>query len=74
VFDGNGSETTYKFSVTGDVEESSDLGAVETADSIDGSSVSGSVTDDKDGFRFSGDLENLKVNGNSNVRFEDNDG
>ena len=74
VFGGTGSETNYEFSVSGDVEKASDLGSIDDGDVVDGTSVSGSVTNEKDGYRFSGDLYGLAVDGDANLQFEDNDG
>jgi len=59
--------------VTGEVEKSADLGSIESADTVDGSSVTGSVLEEADGYRFSGDLSTLVVDGDSNIAFEDND-
>ena len=74
VFDGVGSETAYEFAVTGDLAKSPDLGSVDAGDSLDAAAVSGTVTDETDGYRFSGDLTGLTVDGDMNIRFEDNDG
>jgi hypothetical protein len=75
-FDGSATsgESTYEFAVTGDLVPDPLLGAVEDADTVDASSATGTVTDGADGFRFAGDLSHLRVDGNANVRFEDNDG
>jgi hypothetical protein len=77
VFDANGSttETTYAVEVSGDFRNDPLLGPLEDGDSVEGGSVTGTVTgDDRDGFRFSGDLVGLTLDGNASVTFEDNDG
>lgn len=76
VIDGrNSSETsTYTFEVSGDLKNDPLLGATDSADTVDGSSASGDVTGNRDGFRFSGDLRRFSVDGDADVRFEDNDG
>ena len=74
VIDGQGSETTYEFSVTGDIEKSPDLGSVETDDEVANGTVSGAVVDDVDGYRFSGDLSISRIDGAVDIEFADMDG
>ena len=77
VFDADGSqtETTYDIEVSGDLVNDPLLGPLEEGDDLDGSTVAGTVTgDDRDGFRFSGDLVNFRLDGEANVTLEDTDG
>ncbi|MFC4542213.1 hypothetical protein ACFO5R_09765 [Halosolutus amylolyticus] len=70
LFDGVGTtgESLYEFTVTGDVEQSTYGGAsVSDADTIDGGRVTGTVTGWRDAYRFSGDLEELTVDGQARV-------
>jgi len=75
VFDGTDADgSDYEFAVTGNIEKSPDLGSVEADDEVSGGEVSGTVDGDKDGYRFSGDISSLQIDGGASVRFEDNDG
>jgi hypothetical protein len=77
VFDANGSgnETTYDFEVSGDLVNDPLLGPLEDGESVGDATGSGTVTgDDRDGFRFAGDLVSLRLDGDASVVFEDNDG
>ena len=77
VFDANGSsrETVYEVEVSGDLQTAPTLGSLESADSVNGTTMSGTVTgEDQDGFRFSGNLVSLRLDGEASVSFEDNDG
>jgi hypothetical protein len=75
VLDGSGSgDVSYTFAVTGTLAKSPDLGSVETADTVSGTTVSGTVSDEIDGFRFSGNLRRLDVDGSASIQFEDADG
>ena len=67
--DGSPSDATrYEFTVGGAVEHSSAEGAsIDDEDTIDGATVQGSVADWKDAFRFSGELEELTVDGPGSV-------
>jgi hypothetical protein len=67
-------EATYDFTVTGRLTTDPELGASESADELADSRATGTVSDDRDGFRFSGDLNSLVVDGNADITFEDNDG
>ncbi|WP_259535319.1 hypothetical protein [Halalkaliarchaeum sp. AArc-CO] len=69
--DGLEDETSYQFSVTGNLYKSPDLGPVEADDVITDGMVIGSVTDDVDGYRFSGDLTMLRVQGTADVQFDE---
>jgi hypothetical protein len=76
VFDADSSqtETTYDVKVSGDLVNDPLLGPLEESDNLDGSTAAGTVTgDDQDGFRFSGDLVSLQLDGEVNVIFEDTD-
>ncbi|WP_254530973.1 hypothetical protein [Natrinema gelatinilyticum] len=60
--------TRYEFSVDGELEHSNDEGAsLDDEDTIDGSTVSGTVADWKDAFRFDGELTGLTVDGPGTV-------
>jgi hypothetical protein len=63
----NGTEgqCDYVFTVTGDIEKS-DVGSINAADIISGSSVDGGV----DAYRFSGDITDMEMDGSVAVRFE----
>lgn len=68
---GHSGETQYAFAVTGDVEKSASLGSIESDDTVSDGTVSGVVVGDKDGFRFSGDVQDFTIDGSALVRFED---
>ena len=75
VFDGLSGETvTYEFVVTGTVNQSPDIGSAEPDDTVDSGTVSGSVSDDVDGYRFTGDLQALDIDGAAAITFDDTDG
>ncbi|QCS42108.1 right-handed parallel beta-helix repeat-containing protein [Natrinema versiforme] len=67
----NGSDedsTRYEFSVSGEVERSSYDGAsIDDEDAIEGGTVYGGVADWKDAFKFSGEIEELTVDGPGTV-------
>jgi len=67
--DGSPSDATrYEFTVSGEVEHSNAKGAsIDDGDTIDGSTVQGSVGDWKDAFRYAGELEELTVDGPGSV-------
>ncbi|MFD1564332.1 hypothetical protein ACFR99_12320 [Haloarchaeobius amylolyticus] len=67
--DGSPSDATrYEVTVSGELEPSNAEGAsIDAEDTIDGSTVQGSVADWKDAFRFSGELEELTVDGPGSV-------
>ena len=69
VFDGTSSsgKSKYTFSVSGGVEDHPDAGPIEVNDTINGSSVTGTVHRDKDTYRFSGQLTALDVGGDATV-------
>jgi len=69
LFDGDSSGVTrYEFDVSGDVEPSTDEGATIDDETEAGDGVAhGVVADWKDAFRFSGDLEQLTVDGPATV-------
>ncbi|MFB6159816.1 MAG: hypothetical protein ABEJ61_01410 [Haloferacaceae archaeon] len=77
VFDGTvapDQETEYVAETTGEVRVDPAVAAVESGDSAGDGSVGGVVGDDRDAYRFAGDLSRLLVRGNASVSFEDNDG
>jgi len=71
LLEGDGNDTEYGFSASGNVRKSPDLGPVETDDIVDGSVVTGVTGDETDGYRFSGDLRSLNVRGTADIRFND---
>ena len=73
LFDGDDSDVTrYEFEVDGDVEPSNYEGAtIDDEAEIEDSLASGVVADWKDAFRFSGDLEELTVDGPATVLVND---
>ncbi|MFA9427623.1 hypothetical protein [Natronorubrum sp. A-ect3] len=73
LFDGDDSDVTrYEFEVDGDVEPSNYEGAtIDDEAEIEDSLVSGVVANWKDAFRFSGDLEELTVDGPATVLVND---
>ncbi len=73
LIDGDASGTTrYEFEVGGDVEKSNYEGAsIDDEDVIEDEFVHGVVADWKDAFRFSGDLEQLTVDGPGTVYVDD---
>ena len=76
VFDANSqAETTYQVEIDGDVVNDPLLGPIESGDTVEGNTMSGTVAgEDREGFRFSGDLVSLELDGEASVIFEDNDG
>jgi len=76
VIDGTGSDgsSTYTFEVTGEIEKSYQTGSIETDDDITDGRISGSVTDDIDAYRFSGDIRMLDMTGSGSIHFQDADG
>ncbi len=65
---GTTSTTRYEFAVSGSVEKSTDGGAsIDDGDAIDGGRVTGLVGGWRDAFRFSGELEELTVDGAARV-------
>jgi hypothetical protein len=72
IIDGMTSDKSqYEFEVTGAAQKSSELGTAESGDTITDGVVSGTVEDDKDGYRFEGDLVSLDLSGSATVRFEE---
>ncbi|MXV63309.1 hypothetical protein GS429_14790 [Natronorubrum sp. JWXQ-INN-674] len=65
---GTTGKSNYEFSVTGDIESSTDHGASINDDTaIDGGHVTGSVRGWRDAFVFNGDLDTLTVDGEARV-------
>jgi len=69
VFDGTSATgaADYEFGVSGAVEPHGDVGALEAEDTIDGTSVTGSVQGDRDAYRFGGHLTALDAAGTVDV-------
>ena len=70
VLQGRNGESDYEFTVSGDLQKSELVAPTEKGDIVDGSTADGAVGDDADGYRFSGNLTELTINGDANVRFE----
>ena len=69
---GTSGGTRYEFSVSGAAEKSNEEGAtIDDADTIESGTVTGSVAGWRDAFRFSGDLEELTVDGSARVYVND---
>lgn len=66
-------ETSYEIGVSGELVNDPLLGANEDA-TVDGSTATGTVADDRDGYRFTGDLTSLSLDGDADISFEDTDG
>ena len=62
------STSTYAFDVSGDVVKSDDLGSVNAFDTVDGKRVKGRVIGGRDGYRFSGYLTRIEVDGSATLR------
>ncbi|MBZ6495731.1 right-handed parallel beta-helix repeat-containing protein [Natrinema longum] len=69
LIDGSDEDATrYEFTVTGDVERSTYDGAsIDDEDAIEDGTVYGAVADWKDAFRYSGEIEELTVDGPGTV-------
>jgi len=65
-------EASYELTVSGDLNADSAMTSGNTY-SIAGSTVSGSVTDGRHGYRFSGDLVAFQMDGEADLSIEDND-
>ncbi|QLH81187.1 right-handed parallel beta-helix repeat-containing protein [Halosimplex pelagicum] len=74
VVDGTGDTTEYEISVSGELAKDPTVGTVDEGDTVDGSQARGSVDDETDGYRFSGDVDALAITGAAAVTFRDNDG
>ncbi|AXR78675.1 hypothetical protein [Natrarchaeobaculum sulfurireducens] len=72
LFDGDDADVTrYEFEVSGELEPSTHNGAtIDDETRIDGGIAHGVVADWKDAFRFSGDLEQLTVDGPATVSLD----
>lgn len=68
---GNGSETYYTMQVDGSIYKAPDLGPVATKDEVESNQVTGIVSSEVDGYRFSGTLERLWVCGDAEVEIDD---
>ncbi|OYR46150.1 hypothetical protein DJ81_03585 [Halorubrum sp. Hd13] len=72
LLEGDGNETEYSFTASGHVRKSPDLGPIEANDVIDGTAVEGVTDDETDGYRFSGGLLSMNVQGSADLRFNGN--
>ncbi|MFC4549727.1 MULTISPECIES: fibronectin type III domain-containing protein [Halorussus] len=65
---------TYEATVSGKIKKSSSLGSVQANDTIAGATASGQVYGGKDGYRFTGGLTELRVDGALTVSLGGGDG
>ncbi|WP_147435591.1 right-handed parallel beta-helix repeat-containing protein [Halobellus sp. Atlit-38R] len=80
--DGDGAgATTYSFSVSGDVVRSDKLSSGTGSTTIDSltdstsdGTVNGYISQGVDGYRYSGEITSLSINGDASVSISDNDG
>lgn len=63
--------STYTFKVSGTARKSSELGSINSYDTVSNGEISGRVVDGKDGYRFSGEVTGFTLDGPANVRVED---
>ncbi|WP_276301488.1 hypothetical protein [Halorussus lipolyticus] len=61
----------YSFTVSGDVEKAPDLGSINGFDTVDATTVEGRVVGGRDGFRFSGEITNFRLDGSAFVEVQD---
>jgi hypothetical protein len=61
----------YSFAVSGEVQKSAELGSVNRFDSVNGAEVEGRVVGGKDGFRFSGEVTQFRLEGSASVEVQD---
>ncbi|MCO8245218.1 MULTISPECIES: hypothetical protein [unclassified Haladaptatus] len=59
--------SSYSFDVGGSVAKSDALGSINKMDTVEGTRVTGKVFNGKDGYRFSGDLKRLQVDGKARI-------
>jgi len=72
VVDGTGSPdrvVTYSISVAGSAEKSSSLGSINARDRIENGVISGRVIGGKDGYRYSGNVTQIEIEGPAVLRF-----
>ncbi len=69
VFDGHKTKgpSSYSFDVSGSVAKSDALGSINKMDTVEGTRVTGKVFNGKDGYRFSGDLNRLQIDGKARI-------
>jgi len=56
-------DAAYSFEVSETVEKSTDVGALESDDTISGTTVTGTLGNDIDGYRFAGEVQSITVEG-----------
>jgi len=72
VIDGTGHpnrSTTYKVKVDGDVRKSSDLGSINSFDTVENGVISGRVINGKDGFEISGEIVGFEIDGAATIDY-----
>ncbi|GAA0200345.1 hypothetical protein ACFFQF_00985 [Haladaptatus pallidirubidus] len=71
MFDGRNVDggATYRAEISGEIAPAPPYGSVDTTDSIDGRIISGEVIDYTDAYWFTGEIESLEVNGNTQLKF-----
>jgi len=67
-------DTVYEVAVSGEIENDPDIGTFNDNDSTEGSIATGSVYGGVDGYRFSGEIVSLELDGEAKITFEDYDG
>ncbi|NHN49859.1 hypothetical protein G9464_20020 [Halostella sp. JP-L12] len=65
----SGTRSTYRFKVTGDIEKDADLGSINDGDVVADGHAEGFVAGGKDGYRFSGQVTELHLDGNAHIEF-----
>ncbi|WP_232688779.1 hypothetical protein [Halobacterium zhouii] len=71
VVNGTGPETTYSFTVSGDLQKHETLGSQNAGDVVDGSTATGAVYGGVDAYRYSGELESIDLSGYAVVQLRD---
>jgi hypothetical protein len=66
--------TVYEVAVSGEIENDPDIGTFNDNDLTEGSIATGSVYGGVDGYRFSGEIVGLELDGEAKITFEDYDG
>lgn len=63
--------STYEIKVDGDVAKSSELGTINSFDSIENGVITGRVINGKDAYTFTGDIIGFKINGAATFNYKD---
>jgi hypothetical protein len=65
-------QSDYAFTASEAVVAHESMGSLEDGDTVSGTSVSGSVQDDVDAFRFAGDIQNFELTGSAVIDIDRN--